>query len=103
MRRTVRRRQRTVYSPLPRHSRHQFNGVTLRSIMYSVPLLDELETALSSGNFDRRNQILTSVTDLFINGAPHFSEDQISIFDDVIARLISTIEAEARAKLADRL
>jgi uncharacterized protein (DUF2336 family) len=71
--------------------------------MYSVPLLEELETALCSGSFDRRNQILTSVTDLFINGAPHFSEDQVSVFDDVIARLISTIEAKARAKLADRL
>ncbi len=71
--------------------------------MYSVPLLEELETALSSGSFGRRTQILTSITDLFINGAPHFSEDQVSVFDDVIARLISTIEAKARAKLADRL
>jgi uncharacterized protein (DUF2336 family) len=71
--------------------------------MYSVPLLEELETALGSGSFDRRNQILTSVTDLFINGAPHFSEEQVGVFDDVIARLISTIEAQARAKLANRL
>ena len=53
-------------------------------MMHSVPLLEELETALSSGTFDRRNQILTSVTDLFINGAPHFSEDQVSVFDDVM-------------------
>src|SRR5580698_1572128 len=96
-------RRTTVCSPFRRHSQRKFNGVALRGTMYSVPLLDELETALSSGSFDRRNQIMTSVTDLFINGAPHFSEDQITIFDDVIARLISTIEAKARAKLADRL
>jgi uncharacterized protein (DUF2336 family) len=95
--------QTTVCSPFRRHSQRKFNGVALRGTMYSVPLLEELETALSSGSFDRRNQILTSVTDLFINGAPHFSEDQVSLFDDVIARLISTIEAKARAKLADRL
>ncbi len=75
----------------------------VRGMMHSVPLLEELETALSSGTFDRRNEILTSVTDLFINGAPRFSEDQVSVFDDVMARLVSTIEAKARAKLADRL
>jgi uncharacterized protein (DUF2336 family) len=69
----------------------------------TLPLLDELETALASGSLLRRNEILTSVTDLFINGAPRFSEDQIGIFDDVMARLMETIEAKARAKLAQRL
>jgi uncharacterized protein (DUF2336 family) len=72
-------------------------------MMHSLPLLEELETVLSSGSFDRHNEILTSVTDLFINGAQRFSEDQIGVFDDVMARLVNTIEAKARAKLADRL
>jgi uncharacterized protein (DUF2336 family) len=72
-------------------------------MMHSLPLLEELEIALSSGSFDRRNEILTSVTDLFIDGAQRFSEDQIGVFDDVMARLVSAIEAKARAKLADRL
>jgi uncharacterized protein (DUF2336 family) len=72
-------------------------------MMHSLPLLEELEDALSTGTFDRRNEILTSVTDLFIDGAPRFSEDQIGVFDDVMARLVSAIEAKARTKLADRL
>ena len=72
-------------------------------MMHSLPLIEELETALSSGTFDRRNEILTSITDLFINGAPRFSEDQVGVFDDVIGRLINTIEAKARARLANRL
>ncbi|MGA2941005.1 MAG: DUF2336 domain-containing protein [Xanthobacteraceae bacterium] len=72
-------------------------------MMQSLPLIEELEAALSSGTFDRRNQILTSITDLFIDGAPRFSEDQIGVFDDVMARLVNTIEAKARARLADRL
>ena len=71
--------------------------------MYSVPLLDELESALSSGSNDRRIQMLSRVTDLFVGGASRFSEDQIDVFDDVMVRLMSTIEAKARAKLADRL
>jgi len=71
--------------------------------MPSLPLLDELETTLASGTIARRVEILTRVTDLFINGAEHFSEDQISVFDDVMGRLVTTIEAKARAKLAYRL
>jgi hypothetical protein len=57
-------------------------------MMHSLPLIEELEAALSSGTFDRRNEILTSITDLFIDGAPRFSEDQIGVFDDVMARLV---------------
>jgi uncharacterized protein (DUF2336 family) len=51
----------------------------------------------------RRIEMLTRITDLFVNGAARFSEDQIGVFDDVMARLVSTIEAKARAKLAHRL
>ena len=69
----------------------------------TLPLLDELESALASGSPMRGNEILTSVTDLFINGAPRFSDDQIGIFDDVMARLMEKIEAKARAKLSQRL
>jgi uncharacterized protein (DUF2336 family) len=69
----------------------------------TLSLLDELETTLASGSSSRRIEILTSVTDLFINGAQRFSEDQIGVFDDVMARLMVKIEAKARAKLAQRL
>src|SRR6202045_414551 len=69
----------------------------------TLSLLDELETTLATGSRTRGIEILTSVTDLFINGAPHFSEDQVGVFDDVMVRLMVTIEARARAKLAQRL
>ncbi|MGC2134650.1 MAG: DUF2336 domain-containing protein [Xanthobacteraceae bacterium] len=71
--------------------------------MRSLPLLDELEGALASGNINRRIDILTRITDLFINGANSYSEDQIGVFDDIMARLVNTIEAKVRAKLAHRL
>lgn len=90
-------------SPFPRHSRRQFNGVAFQIMMRSLPLLDELETALAAGTNTRRIEMLTSITDLFVGCAPRYSEDQIGVFDDVMARLIGTIEAKARAKLAHRL
>ncbi|MGB7097181.1 MAG: DUF2336 domain-containing protein [Xanthobacteraceae bacterium] len=72
-------------------------------MMRSLPLIDELEAALSSGTNTRRIEMLTRITDLFVGGAPRYSEDQIGVFDDVMVRLMSTIEAKARAKLANRL
>jgi uncharacterized protein (DUF2336 family) len=71
--------------------------------MGTLPLLDELEATLTNGTIARRVDILTRITDLFINGAQHYSEDQVGVFDDVMARLVTTIEAKARAKLSRRL
>jgi uncharacterized protein (DUF2336 family) len=71
--------------------------------MRTLALIDELETALASGNIPRRVDILTRVTDLFITGAEVYSEEQVGVFDEVMARLVSTIESQSRAKLAHRL
>src|ERR1700727_2230013 len=61
----------------------------------TLALLDELETTLASGSSSRGIAILPSVTDLFINGAQRFSEDQIAVFDDVMARLLVQLETTA--------
>jgi uncharacterized protein (DUF2336 family) len=71
--------------------------------MRTQPLLDELEGALASGSDLRRAEILARIADLFVNGAPRYSDDQIALFDDVMMRLLDTIETEARAKLAQQL
>ena len=71
--------------------------------MQTLPIIDELEAALASGTSARRIEMLTRITDLFVGGAPRFSETQTGVFDDVMVRLVSAIEAKARAKLADRL
>jgi len=73
------------------------------TMVQTLPLIDELEAALNSGTDARRVEMLTRITDLFIGGASRFSEEQVGVFDDVIMRLVSTIEAQARAKLAQRL
>ncbi len=72
-------------------------------MLRTLPLIDELEAALTSGTNARRIEMLTRITDLFVGGAARYSEEQIGIFDDVMVRLMSTIEAKARAKLSHRL
>ncbi len=69
----------------------------------TLALLDELEAALAGGTNTRRIEMLTRITDLFVGGAPRYSKEQISVFDDVMIRLTHAIEAKARAKLSHRL
>jgi uncharacterized protein (DUF2336 family) len=71
--------------------------------MRNLPLIDELEAALNSGTNSRRIEMLTRITDLFVGSASRYSDEQIGVFDDVMVRLVSTIETAARAKLAQQL
>src|SRR6195952_5889136 len=74
-----------------------------KSVISPVHLLDELQTTLAHGTVARRVETLRRVTDLFINGAVEFSDDQIGLFDDVFQCLMLHIETAAKALLANRL
>lgn len=65
-------------------------------------LIDELNAALASGE-DERKRILERVADLFAAGARGYSGQQIALFDDVLQKLCTDIEIQARARLARRL
>ena len=66
-------------------------------------LLDELQSTLAHGTVARRVETLRRVTDLFINGAVDFSDEQVGLFDDVFQCLIDHIETSAKTLLANRL
>ena len=66
-------------------------------------LVAELDTTLNKASNSKRSAMLRSVTDLFLNGAPHLSNDQIAVFDDVLIRLIENIERSALIELSTRL
>lgn len=62
-----------------------------------------MQAALAHGTVARRVETLRRVTDLFINGAVDYSDEQIGLFDDVFQCLIEDIESSARTLLADRI
>jgi uncharacterized protein (DUF2336 family) len=74
-----------------------------KSAATSESLLDELQNTLAHGTVARRVETLRRVTDLFINGAVDFSNEQIGLFDDVFQCLMVHIETSAKALLANRL
>src|SRR6202040_3033966 len=73
-----------------------------KSVSTPEGLLDELQATLAHGTVARRVETLRRVTDLFINGAVEFSDDQIALFDDVFQCLMHHIETSARALLSNR-
>jgi uncharacterized protein (DUF2336 family) len=66
-------------------------------------LMDELDETLASGSTPSRTRLLQRVTDLYLDGAVHYSDEQIALFDDVLGRLLSDIEESAKRELARRL
>jgi len=66
-------------------------------------IIDELEDTIASGTERHRLMVLQRVSDLFISGSGRYSDQQVALFDDVLLRLTSEIEVQARAKLANRL
>jgi hypothetical protein len=66
-------------------------------------LIEELERALAGGSNTHRIEMLSRITDLFMAGANRYSGEQVDLFDEVIAKLATAIEAKARAKLSIRL
>ena len=68
-----------------------------------INLVDELEGILATKNISRRAEILRRVTDLFVVGSGRFSEDQVELFDNVMAKLVENVEQAARAQFGTRL
>jgi uncharacterized protein (DUF2336 family) len=66
-------------------------------------LIADLERAISDRSVSQRAESLRHVTDLFVLRAADYTEEQIALFDDVLARLIVEIESSARGLLATRL
>ncbi len=66
-------------------------------------LVDELEAAIQQKNIGTRAEILRRITDLFVAGSNHFDPEQMSLFDDVMTRLLTEIEHSARAAFGERL
>lgn len=72
-------------------------------LAHSSGVLDELQASLTHGTLARRVELLKRVTDLFLHGAADYTDEHISVFDDVFGCLVMHIHDEARAALALRL
>jgi uncharacterized protein (DUF2336 family) len=73
------------------------------SAFASAEIIAELEVAVRESSPERRNRILRCVTDLFALDANRLNPSQVSIFDDVLLRLIEHAEPQALGQLSATL
>ena len=68
-----------------------------------LTIADEVEAAIRLGPEGKHLETARRVTDLFLVSAGQYDDEQIALFDDVLERLIKTIELRAIADLSARI
>ena len=66
-------------------------------------IVDEVDAAINAGSAEKRLETIKRVTDLFLLSAGTFNGEQIELFDNVLERLIRTIEIRAVADISARM
>src|ERR1700722_6490505 len=69
----------------------------------NLSIVDEVETALNTGSAEKRLEAIRRVTELFLSSAGSYDSEQIDLFDNVLERLIKTIEIRAIADVSARI
>jgi uncharacterized protein (DUF2336 family) len=75
----------------------------MSQIVRQKQIIDELQTALQAGSSEKRVSTLTRITDLFINTASNYGENETQLFGDVMGHLINHVESRALIELSQRL
>jgi uncharacterized protein (DUF2336 family) len=66
-------------------------------------IVDEVEAAINIGSAEKRLETARRVTDLFLASAGSFNSEQVELFDNVLERLVKTIEIRAIADISARM
>ncbi|MCC8945539.1 DUF2336 domain-containing protein [Bradyrhizobium sp. Arg62] len=66
-------------------------------------IVDEVEAAIRAGSADKCLATARRVTSLFLASAGKFNSEQIELFDNVLERLVKTIELRALADISARM
>ena len=69
----------------------------------SASLIPELEEIIQHGSQEKRATTIKRIANLFVDGSPHFNEDHIGLFDDVLCKLVVEIETKVRAEMSRTL
>jgi uncharacterized protein (DUF2336 family) len=68
-----------------------------------LSIVEEVEAAIRIGSADKSLDSIRRVTDLFLSSAAGLNTEQIELFDEVLERLIRTIEIRALADVSARM
>ena len=66
-------------------------------------IVNEVEAAIRAGSAEKCLETARRVTDLFLASAGSFNDEQVGLFDDVLERLIKTIEIRSLSDVSARI
>jgi uncharacterized protein (DUF2336 family) len=66
-------------------------------------IVAEVEAAIRAGSAEKCIATARRVTDLFLTSAGNFNSEQVELFDNVLERLVKTIELRALADISARM
>src|SRR5579863_212213 len=69
----------------------------------NLSIVGEIDTALTAASEAKGLDAVRRVTDLFLSSAGLYNSEQIELFDNVLGRLIRTIEIRAIADISARI
>jgi uncharacterized protein (DUF2336 family) len=69
----------------------------------NLSIVDELEIAINTSSAEKWPETIKRVTGLFLSSADTFNSEQIELFDNVLERLIKTIEIRALENISARI
>ena len=72
-------------------------------LIAAAELICELDAAAIGGTPERRTRILRRITELFLGAASRLGPPEISVFDDVLVRLMDHLDTRALAELSSTL
>lgn len=68
-----------------------------------LSIISEIEAAISATSAEKGLQTIRRVTNLFLLSAGRFDDEQVALFDNVLDRLVKTIELRAIADVSARI
>ena len=67
-----------------------------------LSIVHEVVAAINIGSAEKQLETIKRVTDLFLSSAGNYDSEQIELFDNVLERLVKTIEIRAIADVSAR-
>jgi uncharacterized protein (DUF2336 family) len=68
-----------------------------------IPVMKEIEAALSGASGEQKMRMLMGLTDLFSANQAGYGDSHVALFDDIMVRMMERIESDALVELSIRL
>ena len=81
----------------------QFDTAQVTAGHRGANVLNELENIARNDTSEGRRELLSSIADLFLQGAENYSDRELTLFADVMMRVLEETETDGRREFSERV